>query len=53
MTKEKFQKIIEKDGKTFKEVEGKMVEVKNYKGFGWLTREELFKLRQDEPRIAP
>ncbi len=31
----------------------KLVEVMFYIGYGWLSRSELFELRQQEPRMAP
>lgn len=46
---EKFFRIKESDGG----LPAKKEEVKFYEGFGWLTDEELFDLRQKEPRIAP
>lgn len=46
-------KIVELKGGHYKIAGVILGQVNFYIGFGWLTREELFKLRQTEPRTAP
>jgi hypothetical protein len=46
-------KIVELKGGYFKIAGVILGQVNFYSGFGWLTREELFNLRQTEPRTAP
>jgi hypothetical protein len=56
----KMAKIIKREGKNFRIQKVRIYafrtvkeEVEFYLGWGWLTREELFNLRQTDPRIAP
>lgn len=46
-------RIVEIDGKNYRVKHGNAEEVDFYEGFGWLTSDELFELRQIFPRIAP